>query len=54
MKQVKFRQTMTPDKVKDAILCVFKNLHISSFIVLDTVDSGHTLAESDEQNMDGE
>ena len=54
VKKVMLQRTMKPVEVKDAILQVFKAHHISSFIVLDTVDSGHTLVRAEEQNIDGE
>ena len=53
MKQVKLQRTMKAAEVKDAILRVFKDLHISSFIVLDTLDSGHTLVRAEEKSIDG-
>lgn len=54
VKQVKLQQKMKPVEVKDAILRVFKDLHISSFVDLNTVDSGHTLVRAEEQEIDGE
>ena len=50
---MKLQRTMIPLEVKDAILRLFKDLHITSFVVLDTVESGHTLVRADNQELDG-
>lgn len=54
MRSVALRRTMKAAEVKEAILDAFKSLHISSFIVLDAIDSGHTLVRSEKQEIDGE
>lgn len=45
---------MAPSEVKDNILRAFKEFKITSFMVLDTINSGHTLVRADEQEIDGE
>ena len=54
VRPVKLQRKMKPAEVKDAILDVFKDLHLTSFIALETVDSGHILVRAKEQNIDGE
>lgn len=51
---MKLMRQMKPMEVKEAILKVFKDFHLTSYVVLDTVDTGHTLVQADEQNIDGE
>ena len=51
---MKLMRRMKPMEVKEAILKVFKDFHLTSSVVLDTIDTGHTLVQADEQNIDGE
>ena len=54
VKPVKLMRRMKPVEVKEAILKVLKEFHLTSYVVLDTVDTGHTLVQADKQNIDGE
>ena len=54
MKQVRFLRLMSPLEVKNAILRIFKDLNVTSFIVLDMAESGRTLVQAENQNIDGE
>ena len=52
VKQVKLHRNMTPNEVKDAILQIFKSLQVTSFVVLEVVESGHSLVRAENQNID--
>ena len=54
VKQVRFLRSMSPLEVKNTKLRIFKDLNVTSFIVLDMAESGRTLVQAENQNIDGE
>ena len=54
IKPVKLLRKMAPLQVKNAILHAFEELHLESFVVLETTESGHCLIKAEEQNIDVE
>lgn len=54
VKPVKFLRSMGYLEVKDAIFCAFQEFNLSSFVVLDTTESGHHLTKAKEQDINGD
>ena len=54
MKTVKLVRSMTALQVKNIILRAYEDLKLTTFVVLDTTESGHHLIKADDQDMNGE
>ena len=54
IKPVKLQRQMAPLQVKNSLLQAFQEFNLQSFVLLDTMECGHNLIKSEEQNINGE
>ena len=54
VKPVKLLRAMIALEVKNCIMRAFQDHQIKTFVVLDVLESGHTLIQADEQDINGD